>query len=175
MISGRSASPPAHVVPLAQEVCGTCCTLTRTHLHTYCILILFTCPPVPCCSGPCACVAPTHRPVSDCPPVHHLLNPSPHAASHSTCRGQNISSPHSHKSYRPLTILCFRTTHLLWSQLVALLPPLLPWARQWQHQPRDLTPSATGQAQQLPGVLHPLPFHAASVVLHGVVSVMVLW
>ncbi len=102
-------------------------------------------------------------------PTHHC------SASPSDHRGQNISSPHSHKSYRPLTIFCFRTTHLLWAQLVALHPPLLPWARQWQHKPRDLTASVTGKESQLPGVLHPLPFHAASTVLHGVVSVMVLW
>lgn len=36
-----------------------------------------------------------------------------------TCRGQNISSQQSHKSYRPLTVLSFRLTRQAWQLLPA--------------------------------------------------------
>jgi hypothetical protein len=38
------------------------------------------------------------------------------------CRGQDITSSQSHKSYRPLTVLAFRLTHRTWCLLTAAVP-----------------------------------------------------
>jgi len=40
----------------------------------------------------------------------------------SWCRGQAITSPSSHKSYRPITVLAFRLTRRAWMRLVRQLP-----------------------------------------------------
>lgn len=59
-------------------------------------------------------------------------------ASHS-CRGQDITSTQSHKSYRPFTILVFRLTHQAWKLLTAAMPgvtqllPTLPASQQPQQ------------------------------------------
>lgn len=41
------------------------------------------------------------------------------------CRGQDITSSQSHKSYRPLTILAFRLTHQAWKLLTAAMPGII--------------------------------------------------
>jgi hypothetical protein len=40
------------------------------------------------------------------------------------CRGQDITSTQSHKSYRPFTILVFRLTHQAWKLLTAAVPAI---------------------------------------------------
>jgi hypothetical protein len=51
-----------------------------------------------------------------------LLPPAPLLMSRP--RGQAISSKHSHKSYRPLTVLAYRLTRQGWVLLTWVVPPL---------------------------------------------------
>ncbi|KXZ44203.1 hypothetical protein GPECTOR_71g564 [Gonium pectorale] len=80
--------------------------------------------------------------------------------------GQRISSPQSHKSYRPLTVLSFRLIRGAWSAL----------PRHWQHavmvrRARSLPPYFENEAGRRG--LDPLPFHLANVLWHALVSGLV--
>lgn len=66
---------------------------------------------------------------------------------HSLCRGQDISSRQSHKSYRPLTILVFRAVRLAWARLAALAPPGLQQQVLLPRPPPVLQHAAGAQAR----------------------------
>lgn len=64
------------------------------------------------------------------------------------CRGQNIRSSQSHKSYRPLAVLVFRLIRQSWRELARRLPCLLQWAPLPMASPEDEDPDGLRRLQE---------------------------
>lgn len=85
------------------------------------------------------------------------------------CRGQDIRSSTSHKSYRPLCTLLFRGLGRLAPLRAAAVAA---WEAEDDSDGED--EGDEGDEEAWPeGQLDPLIFHAASAVLHAVVAIQV--